>query len=84
VVTNISFFILSSVIPRASHIAFVVNQNWFDSSVPDPLNTRNFTEFAIFDGGRGGGDVDEGVCGGGEDGGGVGGWGIPGNPCFIT
>jgi len=49
------------------------------------LKIGNFIEFAILNGGRGGGGVGEGtICGGGEDGGGVGGWGICGNPHLIS
>lgn len=57
-------------------MAFVMNQNWSKSSVPEPLKTRNFTTFAILNGGRGGGGVGEGVFYEGECGGGVSGWGI--------
>ena len=62
----------------------MTNQNWYGSSIPDPLNTKKFTEFSILDGGRGGSGVGEGICGEGEDGGGVGGWGIHKNPCLIS
>jgi len=44
----------------------------------------NFTEFVILNGGGGGGNLGEGVCGGGVDGGYVGRCGIHGNPCLIN
>lgn len=62
----------------------MMNQNWSESSVPGPLHIDNLIEFTILDGGRVGGGVGEGICGGAEDGGGVGGWGIHGNPCLIS
>ena len=63
---------LSSVTPCASHTTLTMNQNWSRSSFPKPLNTRNFTVFAILNCGGGGGGVDEFGGDGGEDGGGVG------------
>jgi len=39
VLTNISFFILSSMTPYTSHTTFTTNQNWSGSSFPTPLNT---------------------------------------------
>lgn len=71
-------------IPLASHIALVMNQNWSRSSFPKPLNTSSFTEFAILNDGEGGGSVGKGVYSKGEYGGGVGGCGIRGNPYFIN
>ena len=62
----------------------MTNQKWSSSSIPDPLNTRNFTKFTILHFGGSGGGVGEGVCNRGEDGGGVGGWGINGTPILST
>lgn len=65
VLTNVSFLILSSFTPYASHTAFTTNQNWFGSSFPTPLNTGNFIKLAILKHRGGGGGT-------GEDGGDVG------------
>ena len=81
--TNVYFFIFSSVTPCASHILFITNQNWYRSSFLTPLNTGNFIALAILNYGGGGGGVGE---DGGEDGetsGGVGGSGMHGICCFI-
>ena len=45
--------------PSASPTAFVMNQNWSESSFPKPLKMGNFTEFTILNGGGGGGSVGE-------------------------
>ena len=54
--TIVAFFILSSVTPYASHIAFTMNQKWSGSSFPNPFNTDNFIALTIlnYGGGRGG------------------------------
>ena len=71
--TNVSFFILSSVTPCDSHTTFTMNQNWSGSSFPTPLNTRNFIALSILNCGGGGGGVGEDGGEDGETGGGVGG-----------
>ena len=74
--TNVAFFILSSVTPCASDTALNMNQNWFGSSFPTPLNTGSFIVLAILlrGGGRGGMGEDGGEDG--ETGGGIGGSGM--------
>lgn len=37
VLMNVTFIMLSSITPWASHIAFIMNQNYFVSSFPTPL-----------------------------------------------
>ena len=76
--TNIAFFMLSSVTPCASHTSFTMNQNWFGSSFPTPLNTDNFIVLTILNCGGGGGGVGEEGVEDGETGGGVGGSGMHG------
>lgn len=81
--TNVAFFIFSSITPCASHTTFITNQNWSRSSFPTLLNTGNFIALAILTrgGGRGGMGED-----GGEDsetGGGVVGGGLCGILCLI-
>lgn len=65
VLTNISFFILSSMNPFASHTTFTMNQNWSVSSFPTHFNTNNFISLAILNYGGGWGGVGR---DGGEDG----------------
>lgn len=83
VLTNVTFFILSSITPCASHMAFITNQNWFGSSFPTPLNTGNFIVLAVLT--HGGGGSGTGKNGGedGEVGGGMGGGGMRGILCLI-
>jgi len=81
--TNVAFFILSSVTPCASHIALSTNQNWSKSSFPTPLNTGNFITLAILNSCGGGGSVGEDGGEDGETGGGVGGSGLCGIRCFV-
>ena len=69
--TNVAFFILSSMTPCASHIAFTMNQNWYGSSFPTPLNTDNFIALAILNYGGGGDGVEDGDIGGGVGGGSI-------------
>ncbi len=73
VLTNVAFFILSSVTPCASHKTFITNQNWSRYSFPTPLNTGSFIALAILL--RGGGESGMGEDRGedGETGGDVGG-----------
>lgn len=57
--------------PRASHIDFIMNQNWSGSSFPTPLNTGSFITLAILlRGGDGGGmgevGDEDGEMGGGD------------------
>lgn len=82
-ITNVSFLILSSMTPYASHTALTMNQNWSRSSFPTPMNTISLISLSILNrgGGRGGvgGDGDE----GGETGGDVGGGGKHGILCLI-
>lgn len=56
VLTSISFLILSSMTPCASHTALTMNQNWSGSSFPTPLNIGTLIALAIlnYGGGRGG------------------------------
>lgn len=88
VVTNIDFFILSSVTPCAYNIAFITNQNWSRSSFPTPLNTGSFIALAILL--RSGGEDGMGEFGdennetsGGVGRGGVGRGGMRGILCLI-
>lgn len=68
--TNVTLLMSLSTTPSTSYIAFMMKQNWFESSFPMPLNTCSFTEFTILNSGGGGGVGDQ-VSGGGKDGGGV-------------
>ena len=81
--TSVAFFMLSSMTPCASHTTFTTNQNWFGSSFPTPLNTRNFIALTIWNYGGGGGGVggDGGDAGETDDG--VGGDGMHGIPYLI-
>jgi len=81
--TNIFFFIFSSVTPCASHTTFITNQNWFGSSFPTPFNTGSFIALAILL--RCGGGVGMGKNEGEnrDTGGGVGGVGMRGILCLI-
>lgn len=81
--TKVSFLILSSVTPCASHTSFTTNQNCDKSSFPTPLNTGNFIELAILKRGGGGGYTSEDGGEGGEAGGGVGGGGMREILCLI-
>jgi len=83
VLTSIAFFILSFVTPCASHTAFTMNQNWYGSSFPTPLNTGKFITLAILNFGGGGGGVGEDRVEDGETGGGVGGGSMRGIHCLI-
>lgn len=74
--TNVAFFIFSSITPCASHIALITNQNWSRSSFPNSLNTGNFTVLAMLNHGGGGGGMGEDGGDGGEVGGSVGGGGM--------
>ena len=62
--------------PYTSHTTFTTNQNWFGSSFPTSLNTRNFIVLAILNYGGGEGGVGEERGEDGETGGGVGGGGM--------
>lgn len=84
VVTNYTFFILSSVICCIVHTTFAINQNCFRSSLPIPLKIKIFIMFDMMNGGGGGRSVDEGVCSGSGGGGGVDGWDILGIHWFIN
>jgi len=81
--TNVAFFILSSMTPCASHTIVTTNQNWFGYSFPTPLNIDNFITLSILNYGGGGGGVggDRGEYG--ETGGGVGGGGMHEIRCFM-
>jgi len=83
VLTNVTFFILSSMTPYASHTAFIMNQNWSRSSFPTPLNTGSFITLAILlhGGGEGGMDEDKGEDG--ETSSGVGGGSMRRILCLI-
>ena len=74
--TSVSFLILSSVTPCASHTTFTMNQNYSRSSFPTPLNTYNFIALTILNYGGGRGGVGEDGGEDGETGGGVGGGGM--------
>lgn len=78
VLTRVAFFILSSVTPHSSYTAFTMNQNWYGSSFPTPLNTGNFIALTILNCGGGRGGVVEDGGEDGETGGGVGGSGMYG------
>ena len=73
--TSVSFLILQSMMPCASHAALTTNQNWSGSSFPTPLNTSSLIRLVILNcgGGRGGVGGDGGE--GGETSGSVGGGG---------
>ena len=78
--TNVTFFIWSFVTPWASHTSLTTNHNWSGSSFLKPLNKGNFNVFAILNCGEGVGGTSD----GGEVGDGVSGGGIHGNPCLIN
>ena len=81
--TNVAFLILSCVTPYASHTALTMNQNWFRSSFPTPLNTGSLIMLVILHCGGGGGGVGGNGGEGDEVGGGVGGSGNCGMCCLI-
>lgn len=64
-------------------MTLIMNQNWFGSSFPNPLNTGSFIMLAILTHGGGRGGMGEDGGEGGEAGGGVGGGGIHGIICLI-
>lgn len=79
--TIVSFFMLSSVTPCASHVPFTMNQNWSGSSFHTPLNTvillHRILNCVGCRGGVGGDGGDDGeICGS------VGGGGMHGI-CFL-
>ena len=55
--TSVSFLILSSTMPCASHTTLTMNHNWSGSSFPTPLNTGILITLAILNYGGGGGGV---------------------------
>ena len=61
-----------------------MNENWYGSSFPKPLNKGSFTEFAMLNCGGSGGGMGEVAGDGGEVGGGVGRGGSCKNPYLIN